>query len=477
ADLEHSAPVTKETLLETGSVAKQFTAAAILLLGQQGKLSLGDDVRRYLPELPDYGVTIRIRDLVHQTSGIKDWQAVADLTGWGTGNRVFTNAGALALIARQRTLNFLPGEEFLYSNSNYILMATIVARVSGMSFADYTRRYLFEPAGMRHTQWRDNFRRVVPGRAIAYAYGDKGYETDMPLEDTHGDGGLLTTTEDLLKWNEFYSTGRLGGPVLLRKQVSCDTLRNGRINYYGAGLFVQKNRGWRVIRHTGGTGSYRSYLAWYPELGLSVAWLSNTSRWDSSGHDPVRAVEQLFLPSRPAGDTRPEASEARKSLPGGLDAEGWYRHRRSDYGIQVLQERGSYWAVERDERFPLEPVPGGFRMGSNQLLISKGLLRYVNADGDTAYYDGVAAPDPLVNKAGFTGTFRSAEAQCGMRVALRRDTLYLVFDNEAAYPLKPTYRDAFRILEFGGVVNFRRNARGVVTAMHIGQGRARNVRF
>ncbi|RYY92996.1 MAG: hypothetical protein EOO11_20465, partial [Chitinophagaceae bacterium] len=424
---------------------------------------------------------VRVRHLVHQTSGIKDWQAVADLGGWGTGTRVFSNADALAITARQRTLNNEPGEAFLYSNSNAILLATIVTRVSGMSFAEYTQRYLFTPAGMNRTQWRDNFRRVVPGRATAYAYGNAGYENDMPFENTHGDGGILTTAEDLLKWNDFYSSGRLGGAVLLQKQVAYDTLRNGRINYYGAGVFVQKNRGYRVIRHTGGTGSYRCYLAWYPELGLSVAWLSNTSRWDSSAHDPVSAVEELFLPPRVASGSAmasapQHATETKSGDPKKSDL-GWYRHRGSLYGLQLLEEGGSYWALERNRRVPLQPMAGGYRMGASQLLTGGAQLRYVDSDGDTAVYDAVPGPDPRLPKTAYVGAYVSDEARCGLRVELRGDTLHLVLDNGAAYPLKPTYRDAFRILDFGGVVNFRRDAAGKVAGLGVGQGRARNVGF
>src|SRR5574339_334449 len=200
ADLEHNVPLTTESITEAGSVSKQFTSAAILLLEQQGKLSLDDDVRKYLPELPDYGYKITLRQMMQHKSGLKDWGAIVAMAGWPRSTKTYDNEDALYVISNQKTLNHKPGDEFLYSNSNYNLLAIIVQRVGGMSLADFTRKYIFEPAGMNHTQWRDNYKRVVPGRAIAYAKSGSNYLTNMPNEYVYGNGGLLTTAEDLLIW-------------------------------------------------------------------------------------------------------------------------------------------------------------------------------------------------------------------------------------------------------------------------------------
>src|SRR5688572_13129345 len=169
AELENKVPLTKETLIEAGSVSKQFTAACILLLEQQGKLLLSDDVRKYVPEIPDYKHVITLHHLLHHTSGLKDWGAIAELSGWPRTTKSYTNEDALHFISLQKTLNNIPGDEYIYSNSNYNLLAIIVQRVSGSSLAEFSAKNISIPAGLTHTSWRDNYRRIVPNRAVAYS--------------------------------------------------------------------------------------------------------------------------------------------------------------------------------------------------------------------------------------------------------------------------------------------------------------------
>ena len=214
ADLEHGVAITPETVFEAGSVSKQFTAAAILLLAADGKLSLGDDIRKHLPEMPDYGRPITVDMLLSHTSGLRDWGEVADLAGWPRTSRVYTTAEVLQIAVRQKSLNYPPGEAYSYTNTGYNLAGVIVQRVSGKSLAQFTHERLFQPLGMTHTGWRDNFRRVVPGRAIAYELGGGGaWLQDMPFENTYGHGALLTTVGDLLIWNRALSEGRLGPDI------------------------------------------------------------------------------------------------------------------------------------------------------------------------------------------------------------------------------------------------------------------------
>src|SRR5690606_6910087 len=168
ADLEHNVFMTTESPTEAGSVSKQFTAAAILLLEQQGKLSLDDDVRKYIPELPDYGTSITLRQIMHHSSGIKDWGSISAVAGWPRTTRVYSNEDVLYIVTRQKTLNHAPGEMYSYSNSNYNLLAIIVERVTGKSLAEFCRTSIFEPAGMKHTEWRSNHQKVLRNRVIAY---------------------------------------------------------------------------------------------------------------------------------------------------------------------------------------------------------------------------------------------------------------------------------------------------------------------
>lgn len=294
ADLEHNAPLTTTSPTEAGSVSKQFTAAAILLLEQQGKLSLNDDVRKYIPELPAYGNTITLAHMMRHTSGLKDWGSVAAIAGWPRSTVTYSNDDALLIASRQKTLNNKPGDEYIYSNTNYNLLAVIVARVSGMSFADFTQRNLLQPAGMTHSQWRANFKKIVPNRAMAYGKAGNDYFTNMPNEYVHGNGGLLTTAEDLIVWTNYYTSGKFGSPSLLQKQITTVPLNAGAVNRYAAGIFIRSYKDKPVYAHDGATASYRANLVYVDALGLTIAFLSNTSEYDRSTN-AANALEELFL--------------------------------------------------------------------------------------------------------------------------------------------------------------------------------------
>ena len=223
ADLEHGVPNTATTVFEPGSVSKQFTAAATVLLALDGKISLDDDIREYIPELPDYGDVVTIRHLMHHSSGLRDWGSVAGIEGWPRTRRAHTHMHVLDIASRQLSLNYPPGEYYSYTNTGYNLQAILVERVSGMSFAEFSRTRIFEPLGMTRTQWRDDFMRIVPDRAMAYTRTqDGGWATLMPFENVHGNGGLLTTAEDQLRFTRNLETGELGGTPFHRRDASTE---------------------------------------------------------------------------------------------------------------------------------------------------------------------------------------------------------------------------------------------------------------
>jgi CubicO group peptidase (beta-lactamase class C family) len=275
ADLEHDVPIDPNTVFEAGSVSKQFTAALVLILIEQGKLALDDDVRKYIPELPDYGAPITVAQLLGHTSGLRDWEGIVEIAGWPRTTRVYTGKDALGTAVRQRSLNFQPGSAFSYTNTGYVLLANIVERVSGESLARFSSRHIFNPLGMTSTQWRDDFTRVVKRRAVAYNVDSSGYHQLMPLDDVVGPGGLLTTVGDLLKWNEALDAGALGRFVTTELQRA-STLSDGRTIAYARGLYLGDHHGARKIWHAGETAGYEAFLARYPDARLSIAILCNT---------------------------------------------------------------------------------------------------------------------------------------------------------------------------------------------------------
>ncbi|MGH7446476.1 MAG: serine hydrolase domain-containing protein, partial [Longimicrobiales bacterium] len=293
ADLEHDIRNTPATIFEAGSVSKQFTAAAIVLLAQDGVLALDDDVRRYVPELPAYGHTITIRHLLTHTSGLRDWGSVAAIGGWSRGAATHTHDHVLDILSRQSALNFTPGSEYSYSNSGYNLLAIIVDRVSGMSFAEFSRTRIFEPLGLKDTQWRDDYRRIVRNRASAYGMRNGAWVIDRPIENVHGNGGLLTTVADLLEWNDALATGTLGGASFVEMMHERGVLNSGRTIEYAAGLFVDSLGDVPEISHTGSTSGYRAFLARYPDRRLGIAVLCNAGNVNPG--QVGRSVARLLL--------------------------------------------------------------------------------------------------------------------------------------------------------------------------------------
>ncbi len=296
ADLEHDVRNTSDTIFEAGSVTKQFTAAAVLLLAKEGRLSLDDPARKYVPELPDYGTPLTIRHMLHHMSGLRDWGSVEGIAGWPRTSREYTHDHVLDIVSRQKALNFAPGAQYSYSNTGYNLAAIIVSRVSGMSFADFTQQRIFLPLGMTHTSWRDDHTRIVKGRAVAYQSSAGGFHTDMPFENVHGNGGLLTTVGDLLKWNENFTTPVVGGTAFVAQQQTPGLFSDGRAGNYAFGLVVGTYRGLRRVDHSGSTAGYRAHLSRFPEAHMSVAVLCNVSTANATAS--ADAVADIYLAER-----------------------------------------------------------------------------------------------------------------------------------------------------------------------------------
>src|SRR3712207_489579 len=426
ANLEYDVPNTPATIFEAGSVSKQFTAAAVALLAQQGKLSLDDDIRKYLPELPNYRTPITIRHMLNHTSGLRDWGTVAAATGWPRGSRVHTHAHVLDIASNQRSLNYPPGAEYLYSNTGYNLAAIIVERVSGMSFAEFTRKNIFEPLGMTSTQWRDDFTRVVKGRATAYApTSGNGWRLEMPFENVHGNGGLLTTVGDLLKWNENFVRPRVGGVAFTRDLQQKGRLTSGREISYALGLFVSSYQGVPEVRHTGTTAGYRAFLARYPDQQLSIAVLCNTAN-----ANPGRlgaTVADVFL----AGQTRLAARQAGEpgvTLPPEHITEkaGVYRNLVTNEPMRLVVRDGQVRVEGGPELTPLSRPAfrlagpfggvGAFEVGAEGL---PAILRRATPDGDTTSY--LVEPNWTADASElrqYVGDYESDEAEVGYSVTL-----------------------------------------------------------
>lgn len=351
ADLERNVPITPGTVFESGSLAKQFTAAALLLLAQQGKISLDDEMRKYLPELPAYGAPLTIRQVLSHTSGLREWRPIAVLSGVPEGKLVFNNLDLLQMAARQRGLNFDPGTDYSYTNTGYNISTILIERAlgNGKTFQAFTREAIFEPLNMAHSRWRDDFRAVVPNRALAYrrvAGGDWMQAT--PIEDIIGAGGLLTTVGDLLLWNENFTHARVGGPELVRAQQATATLRGGRKIAYAAGLVVSTFDGIDEVAHNGSTGGYQTWLGRYPEKGISVAVMCNSAQ--SNPTNLGRETARLWTGASP----RPGPSYA-LDPPKAQALVGTYRKIRDNTILELVWRNGKLNAGAGTELVPAAP--------------------------------------------------------------------------------------------------------------------------
>ena len=357
ADLEHDVPNRADTIFEAGSVSKQFTAAAVLLLAQDGKLSLDDPVRRHVPELPDYGAPLTIRHMLQHTSGLRDWGELAAIAGWPRTTQRYTDEHVLDILSRQRALNFTPGTQHSYSNSGYTLAAIIVSRVSGKSLAEFSRERIFAPLGMTRTSWRDDHTRTVKGRAIAYRPAPSGFKIHMPFENVYGNEGLLTTVEDLLKWNENFVAPKVGTPAFLAIQQEPGRLNDGRRFTYAMGLVLDHYLGSPRVTHNGSTAGYRAHLARFPAQGLSVAVLCNVVH--AAADQYANAIAKMFMGPVRLSDVRASSATAARTS----RSDPSYTPARAD--LEAFQ--GRYQSDEADVVYDIGLV-------GRDLLVHRGTL-------------------------------------------------------------------------------------------------------
>ena len=252
ADLRRKIPNTTTSAFYLASLSKQFTAMSIVLLAQDGKLTLDDDVRRWVPEVPNLG-HITILDLLHHTSGLRDYYTLLGISGWRA-NELFTEQKLLDLVSRQRALNFKPGTEFLYNNTGYALLAVVVRRASGQSLRDFASARIFEPLGMTRTQFRDDHSSVIDGEAIGYSQQVGGYAVSIPQLDVVGDGGVFSTVEDLARWDANLDSGVVGGAAGVAMLQAPGQLSDGRSTGYALGLNIGTFNGSRLVSHSGSYG-------------------------------------------------------------------------------------------------------------------------------------------------------------------------------------------------------------------------------
>ncbi|MCZ0935166.1 MAG: serine hydrolase [Gemmatimonadetes bacterium] len=484
ANLEWDLPNTPETVFEPGSVSKQFTAAATILLALDGRIDLDDDIREYFPEMPDYGEPITVRMLIHHTSGLRDWGSVAGIHGWARTTRIHTHKHALDIASRQRALNYEPGRYYSYTNTGYNLQAMLVERVTGQTFDEFSQERIFRPLGMTKTQWRDDFTEIVEERSIGYRRGDDGeWHMLMPFENVHGNGGLLTTVGDLLRFTRNLDTGEVGGPEFIRLMHEQGMLDSGRQISYAGGLFVGDYKGVREVQHSGGTAAYRGFLTRFPDHGLAVSVMCNVGEANPGGL--ARSVAELYL-----GDA---VNEEASGDPAGANVDparvaafaGGYRDTRTGQFMELTADGSSL-------RMGLGP--GGMSlaaMSETEFASPAGVSIVFDAAAGDGGRPGATMDTPVADDvriepvegfeptasdlAAYVGAYHSDEAEVTYWVEVEDGGLVLRDRYGDGPSLTPVYPDAFR--QGGSTFIFRRDETGQVTQASLSQGRVWDLRF
>lgn len=480
ADLQHGVPIGPTSIFHVASVSKQFAAAAVALLAQDGKLSLDDPVRKYVPELPDYGTPVTIRHLVNHTSGIRDHWELLGLAGWRYPDDVFTQADVLDIVSRQKALNFKPGDEYLYSNSGYALLAFIVERVSGKTLRAFSDERIFQPLGMTRTHVHDDHTMIVPGRTSAYQRDGDGWRMSVPQFDTHGATSLFTTPGDLLKWQQNFVTGTVGGTALMREAETSALLNDGKPANYGYGISVDRYRGTEAFGHGGADAGYRADVVRFPAYDLAVAVACNFAEAVPGRY--ARAVGDVLVGDRlepvaaPSTGSTVAVSAARLAQVAGVYAspvsDQAYRFEVRE-GKLVLANFGATLEARSPSEFSLGGVSAFFDGPPDRVPAR---VRLVQGRTTLDSMPRLPAFAPNAEQEGeYLGEYWSDELRVGYRVERGDTGLVLRMFKHGVMPMRPIYADAY-LAQRAGTVRFLRT-RGRVTGFRVTGGRVRNVLF
>ncbi|WP_237063118.1 serine hydrolase domain-containing protein [Microbulbifer zhoushanensis] len=492
ANLEYDIPLTPDSVFRMASTSKQFVATAIALLHESGDLDLDDPVQKYFPQMPDYGSPVTLRQLVHHTSGIRDYLDLAELADMGDS---YSTESALRLVTGQQALNFEPGSQHLYSNSGYLLLAQVVEKVTGQSLREWTHENMFEPLGMEQTHFHDDHTHVVPRRADGYAPGeDEKWRISMTQLDMVGDGGLYSTIGDLKRWDDNFSENRLGKKrqELIHELEKPGRLENGEELDYAFGLFVDEFHGAREVAHGGTFVGFRTEIARYPGADLGLAVLCN--RADADPRSLARQVAALYLAEKQAtGSRAPSPVQADGKSPAAVKrfkdtdeklqqyaGHYWHEDKMMVQG-SITEEDGDYYLVFSGwGRFQLDPgSASSFRasiFGSPAQVSFTGAAMKVAIQGWTEMEFERYAPDSFDTgeiKA-LAGNYYSPELdhfqrleQTGDQLVARRRT----GDEE----LLPVPGDRF--ISGRAVIEFERDARGRVVGFSASTERVKNLKY
>ena len=494
ANLEYGIALSPRSVFRTASVGKQFTAMAIAILDQQGKLSLDDPLSKYFPEFPAWANDVTIRHLVHHTSGIRDYLTLAWLAGRGD-EEYYSDEYALDLLAGQQHLNFAPGDEHLYSNSGYLLLAHTVKRVTGESLREWAAENIFGVLGMKNSHFHDDHTHIVPFRADGYAPADEGYSISMTILDMVGDGGVYTTVEDFLLWDRNFYDNKLGGggDELIQLVTTPGQLTSDEEMTYAFGLGVEEYRGLHMIEHGGAFVGFRTDTIRFPEQRLSVVVYCN--RADANPSRRSRKVAELYLadvmdpkedPVAGSSEELDKAKVAAAQLES-LSGRYWSEERRTDQ--EVAWSDGKLQLVFSDElRFEMIPLAADrfavqspwFDAEVTFKEVANGKLQMsflIDGAKEPQLYERFVPREPSPEDLEvYAGTYFSGELGVSYALDVEDGSLVFRIVRHEAHELEPLFGEVFSNGDYG-TFEFQRGSDGVVDGFVLDAGRVRNLEF
>jgi CubicO group peptidase (beta-lactamase class C family) len=482
ADLERNLPITPDTIFDAGSVVKQFVAASVLLLAEDGRLSLTDDIRKYIPELPDPGHKITIDHLLTHTSGVRDWTAIVPFAAG--------DPDALTVTLRQRGLNFAPGEEWAYSNGGYVLLKEMVGRVSKMSFGDFTRKRLFDPLGMKSTSYLLDMPTGAKNLALAYEKQGDQWKPDMMLGNARGGGGaLFTTAPDLLIWIDALMGGRLGKFVTQKIQEP-STLSNGRKLRYARGLILDGNPGLKIVWHSGSAAAFKTIVGHFPDHAFSIAVICNAGEAAGDRDGFASRIFDLFVPGARRDAEAAAPAPAPSAVVEGLDLNskaGLFFNERTDQPLRLGVQNGTLRVaggpaltpVTKD-RFKRVGVNTQFMSADafELTFLTPNQIELKSMEGTVTRYRRAQPYAPTAaDLQALAGRYESKEMGTVFKIEAGQNGLTLILEHLPArrVDLSPVDRDTFQ--RGGMTVRFHRDPAGKIVTFDWSNPVNRNIRF
>lgn len=483
-NISYKIPTSSETIFNIGSMSKQFTAMGIVLLQMEGKLSIDDDIKKHLPELNDFGKPITIRHLLHHTSGFRSSPELFGLAGWRDGDAI-SNEDVYRYLAKQTSLNFEPGSEFMYTNSGYILLAKIIENITKQNFKSWIKEKIFQPLQMNSTFIEENSSNLDTKVATSYSEIEPSVFYYVENNDlTYGASNVYSTNKDILKWLKNFNEAPAKFQSAFEMLKTVDVLNSGQKNNYGFGVFVDDFFGNHRIQHTGAIAGFRSIMYSYPDENLEIIILSNFTFNQLS--KIADQISQLFLQNKSKAETHQD-----KIKPIQLNDEilkkyeGMYWSDKSNYSRKIYIENNTLWYLRsNNKKSPLIPItPTDFQMGgiNEKLLVNfdvnTNTMKLISADNSIEifekYEDKKFSTQDLIN---YTGMFYSTELETFYTISLKDDKLIGYHSRFGEFDIQILKQD---VLNWSGmaVSKYKRNKKGSIIGFTITMNRIRNLWF